>query len=71
MLLMIGVCTRNMSSLEYIKKITLLLQVGISSYFTKLMCYWHWPDRVVLLRYTEIGIFESYLTSFLLLSLHN
>jgi len=34
MLLMIGVCARNMSSEEYINKITLLLQVGISLYFT-------------------------------------
>jgi len=33
MLLMMGVCTRNMSSYEYINKITLLHQVGISSYF--------------------------------------
>jgi len=33
MLLMMGVCTRNMSSKEYINKITLLHQVGISLYF--------------------------------------
>jgi hypothetical protein len=33
MLLMMGVCTRNMSSKEYINKITLLHQVGISHYF--------------------------------------
>jgi len=33
MLLMMGVCTRNMSSKEYINKITLLHQVGISIYF--------------------------------------
>ena len=33
MLVMMGVCTRNMSSKEYINKITLLHQVGISSYF--------------------------------------
>jgi len=34
MLLMAGVCTRNTSSQEYINKITLLKQVGISLYFT-------------------------------------
>jgi len=33
MLLMMGVCTRNMSSQEYINKMTLLHQVGISLYF--------------------------------------
>jgi len=33
MLLMMGVCTRNMSSQEYTNKITLLHQVGISHYF--------------------------------------
>ena len=33
MLLMMDVCTRNMSSLEYINKITFLHQVGISHYF--------------------------------------
>ena len=32
-LLMMGVCTRNMSSEEYINKITLLHQVGVSNYF--------------------------------------
>jgi len=32
-LLMMGVCSRNMSSYEYINKITLLHQVGISLYF--------------------------------------
>ena len=32
MLLMMGVCTRNMSSSEYINKITLLHQFGISNY---------------------------------------
>ena len=35
MLLMMGVCTRNMSSYEYINKITYLHQVGISLYFIK------------------------------------
>jgi len=33
MLLMMGVCTRNMSSKEYINKITLLHQIGVSNYF--------------------------------------
>jgi len=33
MLLMMGVCTRNMSSLENTNKITLFHQVGISYYF--------------------------------------
>ena len=33
MLLMMGVCIRNMSSQEYINKITLLHQVGIPHYF--------------------------------------
>jgi len=33
MLLMMGVCTRNMSSLEYINKITLLHQVVTPHYF--------------------------------------
>jgi len=33
MLLMMGVCTRSMSSKEYINKITLLNQVGIPLYF--------------------------------------
>jgi len=33
MLLMMGVYTRNMSSLEYVNKITLLHQVGIPHYF--------------------------------------
>jgi len=33
MLLMMGVCARNMSSYEYINKITLLHQVGITHYF--------------------------------------
>ena len=37
MLLMMGVCTRNMSSYEYINKITLLHQVGISNYFMRKM----------------------------------
>jgi hypothetical protein len=37
MLLMMGVCTRNMSSYEYIHKITLLHQVGISHYFMRKM----------------------------------
>ena len=37
-LLMMGVCTRNMSSLEYTNKITLLHQVGISLYFINSMC---------------------------------
>jgi len=37
MLLMMGVCTRNMSSQEYINKITFLHQVGISHYFTRKM----------------------------------
>jgi len=36
-LLMMGVCTRNMSSWEYINKITWLHQVGISRYFTRKM----------------------------------
>ena len=36
LLLMMGVCTRNMSSLEYINKITLLHQVDISNYFKML-----------------------------------
>ena len=35
MLLMMGVCTRNMSSWEYINKITLLHQVGSSNYFMR------------------------------------
>ena len=33
MLLVMRVCTRNMSSQEYFNKITLLHQVGISNYF--------------------------------------
>jgi len=33
MLLMMDVCTQNVSSLEYMNKITLLHQVGISHYF--------------------------------------
>jgi len=33
MLLMMGVCTGNMSSWEYINKITLLHQIGVSLYF--------------------------------------
>ena len=33
MLLMMGVCARNMLSWEYIHKITLLHQIGISYYF--------------------------------------
>ena len=37
MLLMMGVCTRNMSSYEYINQITLLHQVGISDYFMRKM----------------------------------
>ena len=37
LLLMMGVCTRNMSSYEYINKITLLHQVGISLYFMRKM----------------------------------
>ena len=37
MLLMMGVCTRNVSSWEYINKITLLHQVGIPHYFTRKM----------------------------------
>jgi hypothetical protein len=37
MLLMMGVCTRNMSSKEYINKITFLHQVGISNYFMRKM----------------------------------
>jgi len=36
-LLMMGVRTRNMSSYEYINKVTLLHQVGISSYFMRKM----------------------------------
>jgi len=36
MFLMMGVCTRNMSSYEYTNKITLLHLVGISSYFMKI-----------------------------------
>jgi len=35
MLLMMGVRTRNMSSLEYVNKITYLHQVGISLYFKR------------------------------------
>jgi len=34
---MTGVCTRNMSSEEYINNITQLQQVGISSYFMRKM----------------------------------
>ena len=37
MLLMMGVYTRNMSSYEYINKITLLHEVGISLYFMRKM----------------------------------
>jgi len=37
MLLMMGVCTLNMSSYKYINKITLLHQVGISHYFMRKM----------------------------------
>ena len=37
MLPVMGVCTRNMSIWEYINKITLLHQVGISSYFMRKM----------------------------------
>ena len=37
MLLMMGVCTQNMLSYEYINKFTLLHQVGISNYFTRKM----------------------------------
>ena len=37
MLVMMGVCTRNMSSWEYINKITLLHQVDISNYFMRKM----------------------------------
>jgi len=37
MLVMMGVCTRNMSSYEYINKISLLHQVGISNYFMRKM----------------------------------
>jgi len=37
MLLMMGVSTRNMSSKEYINKITYFHQVGISHYFMKKM----------------------------------
>jgi len=37
MLLMMGVCTRNMSSYEYTNKITLLHQVGFSHYFMRKM----------------------------------
>jgi len=37
MLLMVGVYTRNMLSYKYINKITLLHQVGISNYFTRMM----------------------------------
>jgi len=37
MLLIMGVCTRNMSSKEYINKITLLHQVGNSNYFMRKM----------------------------------
>ena len=40
MLLMMGVCTRNVSSQEFTNKITLLQQVGISHYFTCSDCYW-------------------------------
>ena len=36
-LLMMGVCTRNMSSYEYVNKITLLHQAGISDYFMRKM----------------------------------
>ena len=38
LLMMMGVCTRNMSSYEYTNKITLLHQVGISIYFTQKEC---------------------------------
>ena len=34
---MMGVCTRNMSSQEYVNKINLLHQGGITSYFMKKM----------------------------------
>jgi len=37
MLLMMDVCTRNMPSSDYINKITLLHQVGISNYFMEKM----------------------------------
>jgi len=37
MLLTMGVCTRNMSSLQYINKITQMHQVGISVYFMRKM----------------------------------
>ena len=37
MLLMMGVCARNMYSQEQINKIILLHQVGISHYFTRKM----------------------------------
>ena len=41
MLLMMGVCTQNMSSQEYINKITLLHQVGISLYLKYISSYSH------------------------------
>ena len=34
---MMGVCTRNMSSYDYVNKITLLHEVGISNYFMRKM----------------------------------
>jgi len=37
LLLMMGVCAQNMSSYEYINKITQLHQVGISLYFMRKM----------------------------------
>ena len=58
MLLMMGVCTRNMSSWEYINKITLLHHVGISNYFMRKM---HGETTLKLyLRLCRISVRASY-----------
>jgi len=57
MLLMMDVCARNMSSYEYINKITLLRQVGISHCFTTIYCLSELQTSFLLPRRSAINLF--------------
>jgi len=58
MLLMMGVCTRNMSSKEYINTVTLLHQFGISSSFMRKM---HGQTTLKLLYYQLLLLGKTFL----------
>ena len=58
MLLTVGVITRNMSSIEYINKITLLHQVGISIYFIISIYFMRKMHRQTTLKFTKYSLLK-------------